>query len=234
MLIIKLGSAPVHIANANGGDFEHWIARGAGFSLEETTVVDPRLGETLPEAGAFSKIVISGSSSMVTECLDWSERVAAWLSGAVDAGASVLGICYGHQLLAKALGGRVGRNPLGREIGTTQLSFYQSAQDDPLFSPFYRGQGYPVQVSHSETVLELPPDAQLLASSELDPHQSFSLAGRIWGVQFHPEFNASISRGYLAHFAPDLAAEGLHYEILESRIIDDDIGDNILRRFAEL
>lgn len=234
MLIIKLGSAPPAIAEANGGDFEHWIARGAGLSMADVHVVDPRLGQALPPAKGVAKIVISGSSSMVTECLDWSERVAAWLPKTIDAGAMVLGICYGHQLLAKALGGRVGRNPLGREIGTTKLRFCEAAANDPLFSPFYREQCYPVQVSHSESVIELPKAATLLAASDLDAHQSYSVGARVWGVQFHPEFNAEISRDYLEHFAPDLELEGLDREALTANVVDHDIGAGILRRFAEL
>src|SRR3546814_4405831 len=71
---------------------------------------------------------------MVTERRDWSEATAAWLREAAHAGVPVFGICYGHQLLAHALGGEVGDNPNGRKMGTVAVDLLPAAADDPLFA----------------------------------------------------------------------------------------------------
>ena len=78
-------------------------------------------------------IVITGSPSMVSARLDWSERTAYWLRRAVPTGLPVLGVCYGHQLLAHALGGHVGLNPAGRQIGTVTAQLIDGHKEDPLF-----------------------------------------------------------------------------------------------------
>ena len=62
---------------------------------------------------------------MVSEREPWSERAAEWLREVAQRGIPLLGICYGHQLLAHALGGRVGANPQGREIGTVEVGLYK-------------------------------------------------------------------------------------------------------------
>ena len=83
----------------------------------------------------FAGVIVTGSGAMVTDRADWSERSADWLRDAAHDGMSLLGICYGHQLLAHALGGEVGDNPAGREIGHGALELHAAAaSDDPLFS----------------------------------------------------------------------------------------------------
>ena len=89
--------------------------------------------------------------------------MAAWLAGAVEAGTPVLGICYGHQLLAHGLGGRVGANPRGREIGSVDERLHAAAREDALFGAF--PERLVVQATHVESALELPGGARLLGSS---------------------------------------------------------------------
>lgn len=71
----------------------------------------------------------SGSSAMISHREAWNERTADWLRDAAACATPVLGICYGHQLLAHALGGRVGPNPHRREIGTVLLRLASEAGD---------------------------------------------------------------------------------------------------------
>ena len=131
VLVVKTGSTLPGIA-ARRGDFESWIARGMGLAASDIDVIDVTSGAPLPAPGALPGIVVTGSSAMVSAREPWSERAGAWLVDAVGAGTPVLGICYGHQLLAHALGGRVARNPRGREIGTIQLRLAPEAKHDAL------------------------------------------------------------------------------------------------------
>ncbi len=100
----------------------------------------------------------------------------------------VLGICFGHQVLARALGGRVGRNPSGWEVGNVRVSLTEAG----LACPILTGLETEPEVlqSHQDAVLELPPGGVLLAGNAHTPVQAFQsrAGGRQFGVQFHPEF----------------------------------------------
>ena len=143
----------------------------------------------------------------------------------------MLGICFGHQLLAQALGGEVAANPAGREIGTVMIDQCPSAVDDPLFAVL--GARFQAQATHSEAVVRLPPESVLLASSSLCAHHAFRV-GCAWGVQFHPEINATIMREYIRERADAIRSEGLDPDRLLSDVRDCDAGDALLRRFREI
>jgi GMP synthase (glutamine-hydrolysing) len=114
LVAIKTGGTFEDIA-AGRGDFEDWILIGMALAKEGAIIVDVCHGARLPDYESVSGIVITGSHDMVTQHHDWSESVAGWLSGAVERQIPTLGICYGHQLLAYAMGGSVGNNPNGME-----------------------------------------------------------------------------------------------------------------------
>jgi GMP synthase (glutamine-hydrolysing) len=144
----------------------------------------------------------------------------------------ILGVCYGHQLLAYAFGGSVGYNPRGRHAGTARVHTTAAAASDALFEPLPRE--LVVQVSHSQSVLELPQGALLLAHTALDPHHAFRIGARTWGVQFHPEFDAEVSRRYIALRRERILSEGLDPDALIAAVQPSDHGAQLLRRFAEL
>lgn len=79
-----------------------------------------------------------------------------------------LGICYGHQLLGHALGGTVGNHPDGGEFGTVEVRLLPEAAADPLFAGLPAV--FPAQLFHRQSVLYLPSGAQVLASSQREPH----------------------------------------------------------------
>ena len=231
LLVVKCGHT-LPALRAERGDYEDWIVAGMGLAPGRARVVDVSLGAEPPAPAEVGAAVLTGSSAMVSERAPWSERTAEWLRAAVAQGLPVLGICYGHQLLAHALGGRVARNPRGREIGSIEVETLPAARDDALLSAL--PPRLLVQATHVESVLELPPGARGLASSARDPHQAFAVAPRAWGVQFHPEFDAPLIRGYLEARRELLAREGLDAAALLAGVRDSGDGRALLSRFAAL
>lgn len=230
LVILKTGNTLPPIRDSFG-DFDRWFLNGLSEELDRQ-VVDVT-SEPLPGApGDWDGIVVTGSPAMVSDRAPWSESTAAWLAGAVETGVPVLGVCYGHQLLAHAMGGRVGYHPEGRESGTFKVSLHETAQQDPLF----RGlpASFKAQLTHRQSVLELPENAVLLASNEFEPHQAFRIGDSAWGVQFHPEFTADIMRAYLEAQSPDLVKEGLSPEALKGQVDDAPHATSLLRRFCDL
>src|SRR6056297_3558000 len=146
LIIIKTGQA-VPEAREDGRDFEHWFADGLGSDLFDFRTLRVDHGDVLPPVETLDHppaILVTGSPSMVSERLDWSERTAEWLAGAHAAGLPILGVCYGHQLLAHALGGRVGANPNGRKMGRAVVHVIDDR--DALIGPF--APASPFHVTH--------------------------------------------------------------------------------------
>lgn len=230
-VIIKTGEKIASLA-AVKGDYEDWIASGLSSVYQDVTVIDVARGEPLPPLEQVAAIVITGSGAMVTERTLWIEQSAAWLRRAVTAGVPVLGICFGHQLLAYALGGEVGDNPRGLEVGTSTIRLTDAANADPLF----RGlpASFVAQLSHQQSVLHLPEGARLLASSDKDPHQAFAIGHCAWGVQFHPEFNKSVVQHFIHYYGEHLEQQGESAEALLRATAESPEGASLLPRFAEL
>jgi GMP synthase (glutamine-hydrolysing) len=188
--------------------------------------------KALPALSEVSAAVVTGSASMVTEREPWSERTGLWLRDAVAAELPVLGICYGHQLLAQTFGGEVADNPRGRNIGTIDVRLTEEGRQDALFGGFEDVLHMPV--SHLQAVTRLPEGARRLAVTERDDNHAFALSAYAWGVQFHPEFDAQIVRGYIDARKPEIEAEGLPAEELKERAVDTAHGTLLLRRFAQI
>lgn len=227
--LIKTGNAIPKIARQYG-DFEAWFAAGLGVAgLQQ---VDVFSDQPLPDLESIIGIVITGSAAMVSHREEWSEKAAMWLQHAVRAGLPVLGVCYGHQLLAHALGGKVGPNPNGRQIGTVTVTMLDSARADPLMGSLPLQ--FPAQVSHSESVLELPFDATRLATSPRDENFVIRFSEKAWGVQFHPEFSATLISEYIAYRSKAIRGEGLDPDQLLAGVKVTKEANSILQKFAEI
>jgi GMP synthase (glutamine-hydrolysing) len=229
VLIIRLGEPPPTVLEARG-DFEAWIETAMQDVIPNFKVVDVPAGGSLPDPTDLAGVIITGSASMVSERADWSEQTAAWLKAATHSDLPMLGICYGHQLIAHALGGEVGPNPHGRQIGTVPLRL--EASGDALLGAL--PSEILVQTSHSESVLRLPQGAVGLGETDLDPHHVYRMGDRIWGLQFHPEFDQSIMRGYIEAREEALIAEGLSPPDLWAACADSGTAASVLVLFGQL
>ena len=211
------------------GSFAHWIRVAAGLHRDQSVVVDAERGDSLPAREGFAGVIVTGSAAMVPDRQPWSERAAAWLRDAAHAGLPLFGICYGHQLIAHALGGDVGVNPAGREMGTVRIHLHPAAQEDPLFAGL--ADPFAAQATHLQSVLRPPEGAVVLAHNADDACHAFRWGSSAWGVQFHPEFSAGHMRGYIRARHDALAGENRCGKQLARQVHATPQSRWILRRF---
>ncbi|MFA5631990.1 MAG: glutamine amidotransferase [Porticoccaceae bacterium] len=217
--------------SAREGDFDDWISAGLGNHLPIQTL-DMRQSPPLPQAASLAGVVVTGSQAMVSDREPWSERLAHWLRTLVEQNIPVLGICYGHQLLAHAFGGDVGYHPDGIEIGTTEIHLTSDAAKDPLFRD--TPSRFSAQEVHRQSVLTLPEGAHWLARGAFEPHQAFRIGSCGWGVQFHPEFSATAMRGYIEQMHDALLSQKRDPHALASNVRATPQASALLARFADI
>ncbi len=232
LLIIQAGSKLPSLAKVDG-DFSEWIAEGMGITGEtRITTVEPHEDQRLPGYRQFSAVIISGSNAMITDHHAWMKRAEMWIREAVASGIPFLGICFGHQLLASALGGMVADNPNGIEVGSVDIHLQSHSASDALFADM--PEVIPSHVSHRQSVLRIPPGAVHLASSAMDANHAFRFGAKVWGLQFHPEFSAEIAQGYLDYYRPLLMQRGVDVDALTRQVKEYPYGQMLLQRFAAL
>lgn len=211
VLVVRTGS-PTPQALRRFGDFDEWFER---LLAPEVEVFDAARGEAFPPPYRFGGVVVTGSSASVAEPRPWMDRAGDWLLRVAHR-TPVLGVCFGHQLLARALGGLVERNPRGPEVGTGEVELTPQGLRDPLFA----GLGTPllVQQHHQDHVPAAPPGAVVLARNAHSPVQAFAHGENIRAVQFHPEFDAHRAQALCeeSRAALDVARPGLAEAALAS------------------
>ena len=228
ILLIQTGEAPEPIFARLGG-FAEWFHTAMRAQPEQVRTVRVDTGGKLPKPKDIAGAVITGSGAMVTDREAWSENTAAWLRGAMDAELPLFGVCYGHQLLAHALGGTVGWLPSGREIGTQPIR--RNGHDDKLLNGM--PVDFPAHTTHRQSVLEAPRDARVLARSAADPHQILRYGENAISTQFHPEFSTRFMRAYLRSREPTLIEEGFNIPALHREVQATPDARGLLRRFAQ-
>lgn len=178
---------------------------------------DAREGE-FPHAADAAAFVITGSAANVYDREPWMLSTEAWLRDVVNHGTPTFGICFGHQILAQALGGEVVRNPRGREIGTIRI---ERREDDPIFEGI--PSSFEANVTHIDTVAALPPEAVSLARSEQEDHHAIRFSPTCYGVQYHPELDREIMTGYVEARREVLRAERFDIEALLAGLTESDL-----------
>lgn len=230
-LIVKTGDA-IESVRRRFGDFEDWFVHALGTQTFRYEVCRVHEDERLPPSdrmGHYAGVVVTGSPAMVSGRADWSERTARWLAD-IHASVPILGVCYGHQLLAHAFGGRVGPNPAGRRMGMCRLEIDDGR--DPLIGRLTSPAD--VHVTHVEAVLETPRGARVTGRTRADPHHVIDYGRQCHGVQFHPEFTAGIMAGYLQARQDSLEAEGFDSRALLAAVRPAPAGHRVLERFARI
>ena len=231
LFIFKLGSTWPETAQRLG-DFDAWTARILEPLAVDVEVIDIEHGEPLPGLERCAGAILTGSHAMVTDRLPWSVRTEAWLRDALDIELPILGVCYGHQLLASAAGGHVDYHPRGREIGTVEVRTSPASSSDALFRDLPNS--FRAHTTHAQSVLELPSAAMHLAGNDYEPNHAFRLGACAWGVQFHPEYDAEIMLAYIRGLTDQLEAAGRDVDRIAREVTDTPLATELLRRFGTI
>jgi GMP synthase (glutamine-hydrolysing) len=228
LYIIKCGSTFDSIKN-DFKDFEHWIMDKFENKDKNIVIINAQKNEKLPTLTKNDVVILTGSHSMVTHEELWSLEVEKWLPKLIEDEVPLLAICYGHQLLAKSLGGVSGYHENGMEIGSVVINLEENAKNDEIFSKLQNS--FKAHTIHSQTVIELPKNAIKLAFNNHDKNHAFRVGNCAWGVQFHPEFDKNIMNLYIKEVAKK---KDLDVEKLTSFSENTNVATMILKEFERL
>ena len=230
LLIIKTGDTFPEIKAAHG-DFEDMFASSLEGIEVDITVYDAKEQQPLPELANFQGVIITGSHSMSTDCEPWSERLLPYIKQMLATNTPALGVCYGHQLMAKALGGEIDFHPEGPQAGSTEITLTDAGKADRLLgeSPIT----FKVNAGNSQRISKLPNEAIVLAGNDFEPHQAVKFGEAMWGLQFHPEFDRSVTCAYIDRTAEVLQQFQREAETIKAKCTDTEDSRKVLWNFVK-
>lgn len=184
------------------GDYRDMFARllePQGMTLEPIDVCN---GELPAHPGYFDGYVCSGSRRSAYDDLPWIHDLSGFVADVAGAGVPFVGICFGHQVLAHALGGEVRRADTGWGVGPheTVVERLEPWMDPRLPRPR-------LQYMHQDQVVRLPDDATVLAMTDHCPVAMLRVGERMLGIQGHPEFPAAYVEALLNARAERIGAD---------------------------
>jgi len=186
--ILETGRPPGTLAD-QFGTYPAMFARllGAGFEIE---IFDVQAGE-LPEPGGHAAYLITGSPAGVYDPLPWIDPLEQFIRGAKDK--KMVGICFGHQVMAEALGGHVEKSDKGWGAGLHKYAIVRS-------EPWIDSVGtIAAPASHQDQVVVQPPNTDVVAASDFTPLAALAWTDRpAISFQFHPEFSPAFAKALIA------------------------------------
>jgi GMP synthase-like glutamine amidotransferase len=199
--------------------------------FSELKIADAADARTL---GTATHLIITGSSASVASgnLPSWYESAAAVIRAAIAAGIPTLGVCFGHQLLARIYGGEASVQPAKEpEVGWSEV---RVCDDDPVLGP--AGTIFSTFNLHFDEVVSLPKNAIHVAQSDLCPIHGFRLTDApVWGIQSHPEITTSIAHQILTGTKRLFAVEKQPYieKALQAAALDSGHIRSILHNFLQ-
>ncbi len=190
------------------------------------SAIDRQLPTDIDVCDAY---MTSGSRWGVNDDKLWIRELEYFIKLLYDAGKGLVGICFGHQLIAKCLGGKVNKSDKGWGIG---VSFSEEVKSQKWMIPAQNK--LDLIVSHQDQILALPPQAQVLMSNDFCPYSMIQVGDNFLGIQGHPEFSSSYSlalmysrKDRIKSSVIDAASAALAHEV------DDVVGAKWLIQFLK-
>lgn len=177
-------------------------------------------GETLPAPASRDAWLLTGSRHGVYDDLPWIAPLKDFIRAAAGAKRPMVGVCFGHQIIAEALGGKVQKAEIGWRVGleTYETRFNGAAQSVAM--PAF----------HQDQIVVQPPGTDVVASSAACPFAALRYTDApVLSVQFHPEF----SRAYLSDLIDVLAKHDAAPGLLPQAETDDTLGNTGMRWIAD-
>ncbi|TMV85558.1 type 1 glutamine amidotransferase [Thioclava sp. BHET1] len=180
--ILQTGEAPESLRGSVGDypDMFETLLAGRGFDFRTWQVVHMEFPDSVHAADGW---LLTGSRHGAYEDHPFIKPLEGFIRDAYAAEVPMVGICFGHQIIAQALGGKVVKFPGGWNIGAQQYDF----------------EGTPITLNawHQDQVVELPPDARVVGSAPTCENAALVYGKRAYTVQAHPEFRDAAVQGLL-------------------------------------
>lgn len=174
----------------DSGDYPTVFAGLLGPHGVELVTYDVQTGPTPRDPGDCDGWLISGSAASTYDDLAWIAPAEAFVRSVIDAEVPLVGICFGHQLLAQAMGGTVAKSAAGWGAGAHTYELV-----GPPKTPGWPGQrAVRLIASHQDQVASLPDGAEVIARTDHCPIAGFTLGPRVMALQPHPEYDVTMSR----------------------------------------
>ncbi len=191
--ILQTGHAPEEVLGSLG-DYDAMFARllgGAGFEFQTYNVVDMEFPGSPQEADGW---LITGSKHGAYEDHAFIPPLEDLIRDVQAAGRPMVGICFGHQIIAQALGGKVVKYDGGWSVGRTEYTLH--------------GQEMALNAWHQDQVVTLPEGAEVVGQSDFCSNAALLYGDTIWTIQPHPEFGAEMIGGLIDHRGRGVVPDG--------------------------
>ena len=199
--------------------------------MQAVNVLRDRIGDDLFD-GADALMIGGAGEYSAVEDYPWMDDLLGLIRTAYERRFPTFGSCWGHQLIARALGGTVIHDSALAELGCHYVSLTKAGEQDTLLGSF--PSRFLANMGHHDRVAELPSDAVELAYSDTQRFQAFRIEGKpMYGTQFHSELDARRERErlykYREHY-PEVASDASFQQVLANLAETSDV-DHLLRDF---